>query len=131
VIQTRYGRVVDRIRAFNQEHNELRTNKASSTRDEGSDKRFSELKTEMGMLVKRGNYLKLSLFALLSSILGFVLTSFIIFFTYVLNIPQTYPIAILTLSAGLIMLVAGVAFAVKEIAVSYAAVVYEVESEHY
>jgi len=130
VIQTRYGRVVDRIRMFNQEHNDLTMNRASKY---GSDKerRIDELKTEVKMLMKRGNYLKLSLFGLFSSILAFILTSFLVFFAYLLGTSEIDPLAIVTFSAGLILLIAGVLYAVGEVAISYAAVVYEVESEHY
>ena len=131
VIQTRYGRVVDRIRVFNQEHLDLRTNKSSSKYGADYEKRIDELKTEVTMLMKRGNYLKLSLFALFSSMLGFILTSFVTFFAYLLNAAEIYPLAIATFSAGLVLLIAGVLFAVREVAVSYAAVIHEVKSERY
>lgn len=131
VIQTRYGRVVDRIRVFNQEHFDLRMNKSSSKYGADSEKRIEELKTEVTMLMKRGNYLKLSLFGLFSSILGFILTSFLVFFAYLFNTQEVNSLAIVTFSAGLLLLIAGVIFAVREVAVSYAAVIHEVESERY
>jgi hypothetical protein len=131
VIQTRYGRVVDRIRLFNQEHLDLRTNKSSSKYGADYEKRIDEIKTEVTMLMKRGNYLKLSLFALFSSMLGFILTSFLVFFAYLLNASEIYPLAIATFSADLVLLIAGVLFAVREVAVSYAAVIHEVKSERY
>ena len=131
VIQTRYGRVIDRIRVFNQEHLDLRTNKSSSKYGADYEKRIDEIKTQMTMLIKRGNYLKLSLFALFSSILGFILTSFLVFFAYLLNASEIYPFTIATFSAGLVLLIAGLLFAVKEIAISYAAVIHEVKSEKY
>jgi len=131
VIQTRYGRVVDRIRVFNQEHCDLKVNKSSSKYGAGSEKRIEELKTEVKMLMKRGNYLKLSLFGLFSSILAFILTSFLVFFAYLLNTSEIDSLAIVTFSAGLVLLIAGVLYAVREVAVSYAAVIYEVESEGY
>jgi len=130
VIQTRYGRVVDRIRGFNQEHCDLRINKSSSRY--GTDaRRTEELKTEVKMLLTRGNYLKLSLFGLFSSILAFIITSFLVFFAYLLNTSNIDSLAIVTFSAGLVLLIAGVLYAVREVSVSYAAVVYEVESERY
>jgi len=131
VIQTRYGRIVDRIRAFNQEHLDLRTNKSSSKYGADYEKRIDVIKTQVTMLMKRGNYLKLSLFAIFSSILGFILTSFLVFFAYLLNAPEIYPLAIATFSAGLLLLIAGVLFVVREVADSYAAVIHEIKSERY
>jgi len=131
VIQTRYGRVVDRIRMFNQEHCDLRVNQSLSKSGAASEKRNEELKIEVKMLLERGNYLKLSLFGLFSSILAFILTSFLVFLAYLLNTLEIDPLAIITFSAGLVLLIAGVLYAVREVAVSYSAVVYEVESEQY
>jgi len=131
VIQTRYGRVVDRIRVFNQEHFDLKMKKSSSRYGVDFEKRAEELKTEVKMLLKRGNYLKLSLFGLFSSILGFILTSFLIFFAYLLGTAEIDSLAVITFSIGLVLLIAGVIYAVREVAVSYTAVIYEVKSEQY
>lgn len=122
---------MDRIRVFNQEHFDSKMHKSSSKYGADAEKRIEELKTEVTMLMKRGNYLKLSLFALFSSILGFVLTSFLMFFAYLLNATEIDSLAIATFSAGLVLLIVGVLFAVREVAVSYAAVIHEIESEKY
>jgi len=116
---------------FNQEHCNLTVNNFSSKHGADSTKRLDELKTEVKMLMKRGNYLKLSLFGLFSSILAFILTSFLVFFAYLLNTSAIDSLAIITFSAALVLLIAGVLYAVKEVAVSYAAVIYEIESERY
>lgn len=76
VIQTRYGRVIDRIKVFNQEHSSLTTNKSSSKYDMDSKKRIDDLKTQVTMLMKRGNYLKLSLFGLFFQYFGLHLDIF-------------------------------------------------------
>ena len=131
VIQTRYGRVVDRIRTFNQEHFDLRKSKSSSKYGADYEKRIEEIKIEIAMLVKRGNFLKLSLFSLFSAILGFILTSFLIFLAYLLNIAGIYPASIVTFSIGLLLLIAGVMYAIREVSVSYAAVIHETKSEQY
>jgi len=131
VIQTRYGRVVDRMRLFNQEHFDLRRSKSSSTCGVDYEKRIEEIKTEVAMLVKRGNFLKLSLFGLFSAILGFILTSFLVFSAYLLNVSDLYSAAIVTFSVGLLLLIVGVMFAIREVAVSYAAVIHETRSEKY
>lgn len=70
VIQNRYGRVIDRIRIFNQEHFELKRSKSSSKYGDDYEKRIEEIKIEVGMVMKRGNYLRLSLFSLFSGILS-------------------------------------------------------------
>lgn len=131
VIQNRYGRVIDRIRIFNQEHFELRKNKSSSKHGTDYEKRIEEINIEVGMLMKRGNYLKLSLFSLFSGILSFIVTSFLLFSAYLLEAATIYPVVIATLSIGLLLIIIGVLYAVREVAVSYAAVVHEVKSEQY
>jgi hypothetical protein len=83
------------------------------------------------MLMRRGNYLKLSLFALFSGILGFILTSFLIFSAYILDDSVLYSLAIITFSAGLLFLIIGVLYAIREVAISYAAVIHETKSEQY
>jgi Na+/melibiose symporter-like transporter len=131
VIQTRYGRVVDRMRTFNQEHFDLRRSKSSSQYGPEHEKRIEEIRTEVAMLVKRGNYLKLSLFGLFTGILSFILTSFLIFSAYLLNADEIYPVTIVTFSVGLLLVIVGVLYAIVEVFTSYAAVVHEIESEQY
>jgi hypothetical protein len=131
VVQTRYGRVVDRIRVFNQEHFDLRKNKTSSKFGEDYQRRIEEIKIEVAMLMRRGNFLRLSLFALFSSILSFIVTSFLIFSAYLLNLLGLYSIAFVFFSLGLLLLIGGVVYAIREVAVSYTAVVHEIKSEQY
>jgi hypothetical protein len=118
------------MRTFNQENFELRKNRSSSKHGSDYEARISEIKVEIAMLVKRGNFLKLSLFALFSGILSFVLTSFFIFSAFLLNISELYPAAIATFSVGLLLMIVGVVYAIREVATSYAAVIHEVESAH-
>ena len=131
VIQSRYGRVIDRIRIFNREHFELKRSKSSSKYGADYEKRIEEIKVQVNMLVKRGNYLKLSLFSLFSGILSFILASFVLFSAYLLDVSEIYPIVIATFSAGLLLIIVGVLYAIREVAVSYAAVVHEIKSEQY
>jgi hypothetical protein len=131
VIQNRYGRVIDRIRIFNQEYFELKRSKSSSKYGADYERRIEEIKVQVIMLMKRGNYLKLSLFSLFSGILSFILTSFLIFSAYLLEISEVYPIVIATFSVGLLLIIVGVLYAVREVAISYAAVVHEIKSEQY
>jgi len=83
------------------------------------------------MLMTRGNYLKLSLFSLFSGILSFILTSFLLFSAFLLEVSEIYPLVIVTFSAGLLLIIVGIMYAVREVAVSYAAVVHEIRSEQY
>jgi len=82
VIQNRYGRVIDRIRIFNQEHFELKRSKSSSRYGADYERLVEEIKVQVVMLMKRGNYLKLSLFSLFSGVLSFISTSFLLFSAY-------------------------------------------------
>ena len=129
VIQSRYGRVIDRIRIFNREHFELKRSKSSSKYGADYEKRIEEIKVQVNMLVKRGNYLKLSLFSLFSGILSFILASFVLFSAYLLDVSEIYPIVIATFSAGLLLIIVGVLYATREVATSYTAVIYEIKSE--
>jgi hypothetical protein len=131
VIQTRYGRVVDRMRTFNQEHFDLNKSKSSSKYGPEYERRIEEIRTEVAMLVKRGNYLKLSLFGLFTGILSFILTSFLIFSAYLLNVEEIYPVTIITFSVGLLLVIVGVLYAIREVFTSYAAVIHEIKSEQY
>ena len=131
VVQNRYGRVIDRIRIFNQEHFELKRSKSSSKYGVDYEKRIEEIKIEVGMLTKRGNYLKLSLFSLFSGVLSFILTSFLIFSAYLSEVLEIYPLVIATFSVGLLLITVGVLYAVREVAISYSAVVHEIKSEQY
>lgn len=81
--------------------------------------------------MKRGNYLRLSLLALFSGILGFILISFLIFFAYVLSDSDFYSAPIITFFAGLVLLIIGVLCAIRAVAVSYTAVIHEMRSEQY
>lgn len=83
------------------------------------------------MLIRRGNSLRISLFGLFSAILGFILTSFLIFSAYLFSVSEFYSAAIVTFSLGLLLLIVGVLFAIREVAVSYAAVVHETRGEQY
>jgi len=131
VIQTRYGRVVDRMRTFNQEHSDLRKNKSSSKYGPEYEKRIEEIRTQVAMLIERGNYLKLSLFGLFTGILCFILTSFLIFSAYLLSAEEIYPVTIVTFSVGLLLVIVGVLYAIREVFTSYTAVIHEIKSEQY
>jgi hypothetical protein len=119
------------MRAFNQEHFDLKKGKLSSKYGPDYERRIEEIRTEVTMLMKRGNYLKLSLFALFAGILSFILTSFLVFSTYLVNASEIYPVAIVTFSVGLLFIIVGVLYAIREVATSYAAVIHEINSEQY
>lgn len=70
------------------------------------------------MLLKRGNYLKLSLFALFSGVLSFILSSFLIFLAYLLNAVEIYPVTIAIFFIDLLLIIVGVVYAIREVAVS-------------
>jgi len=75
--------------------------------------------------------LKMSLFSLFSGILSFILTSFLLFSAYLLDVSEIYPVVIATFSVGLLFIIVGVLYAVREVAISYSAVIHEIKSEQY
>ena len=131
IIQTRYGRIIDRMRIFNQEHSDLKKSKSASKYGEDYEKRMGEIKIQMSMLIKRGNYLKLSLFSLFSGILSFILTSLLIFSTYLLNRLDIYYATLVIFSLGLVLITVGMYFVIREVATSYATILHDVKSEQY
>lgn len=131
VIQTRYGRIIDRMRIFNQEHSDLKKSKSASMYGEDYEKRMREIKIQMTMLIKRGNYLKLSLFSLFSGILSFILTSLLIFSAYLLNRLDIYYVTLVIFSLGLVLITVGMYFVIREVAKSYATILHDIKSEQY
>ncbi len=122
-IQTRYGRVIDRIRVFGAE---VREDYPECCSPEMREKRKKSVKTQTEILLKRGRYLRNALFFLYLSVLFASITSFIILASFM---GDTMGTEVITLSTGLVFLVLGMISAIQDVALSYRAVELEIELE--
>ena len=112
-LQNRYGRVIDRIRAFHYEM--LRKDKASKFAEE-----------QLDILIRRGRLLRNSMTAMLLCILFAVLTTILLLFHSIFSINAF--IILLFFFVSLLSLFLAMIFAVIEIFISYDAVIKEDEA---
>ncbi len=122
-IQTRYGRVIDRIREFGFE---MRQGHPECCSEETRNRRKKSVVTQTEILLKRGRYLRNSLFSLYLAVLFASLTSFLILLSFMI---ETKGLEIVLLSVGMLFLVLGMASAIQDVALSYKAVELEIELE--
>jgi len=128
IIQTRYGRVVDRIRAINNERLDLIkrsvTKRASKIEKIWNDYRLQDLRKQMTILVKRGKLLKDALKYMFISIFTFIISSLLLFIEQVTEIPISVAV-LLSFSVGMLMLFMACVNAIKEVAGSFEAVMFD------
>ena len=122
-IQTRYGRVIDRIREFGAE---MRKDHPGCCSEEMRKKRRKSVNTQTELLLKRGRYLRNALFFLYLAVLLASLTSFLILASFVVD---TMGLEVFLLSVGMVFLVLGMISAIQDVALSYRAVELEMELE--
>jgi hypothetical protein len=116
-IQNRYGRVIDRIREFNTE-----------MREKISDKRRESIDIQTELLVKRGIFLRNSLFLLFFSVILSSLSSFIILLE-ALTSTSLEPMATIFFSMALLSMFTGMIYAILDVSLSYDAIEKEIEIE--
>jgi len=112
-LQSRYGRVIDRIRIFHYEI--LKKDKIS---------KFAE--QQLDILIRRGKLLRNSMFGVLLCILFAVLTTIFLLINSIFNV--FHSLVLIFFSISLISLLMAMLFAVIEIFISYDAVLKEDES---
>ena len=116
-IQNRYGRIIDRIREFNME-----------LRENVSEKRRKSIDIQTELLVKRGVFLRNSLFLLFFSVVLSSLSSFIILLEALLS-TSLEPMATLFFSLALLSMFTGMIYAILDVSLSYEAIEKEIEIE--
>ena len=130
VTQTRYGRIVDRIRKINYERRTM-IKKAlieRITRPEKiwNEKRLQCLQEQISILVRRGKLLKDSLKFLFIVIFTSITSSLLLFIEQIIRTKLS--IAVLTLFVfGMIMLFMACVNVIKEVAKSYNAVIFDID----
>jgi len=114
-LQNRYGRVIDRIRAF---HYEMLRNTETP--------KFVE--EQLDILIRRGKLLRNSMTAMLLCILFAVLTTILTTILLLFDTPLNAFIVLLSFFISLLSLFLAMIFAVIEIFISYDAVIKEDEA---
>lgn len=120
----RLSRVVDRIRALNQEKIAIAK---KPKRDEIEQERFDSIEHQGKLLVDRARLLKRSSGATLLAILLFVITSVLIGLSYVLKVNMV-TLTIGAFLVGMIIILGGVAFAYLEIRISHDTIREEIDA---
>jgi hypothetical protein len=131
VIQTRYGRVVDRIRTINSERLEIikiiMMKKISKIEKSWNDYRLDDFQKQMEILVKRGKLLKNSLQYMFISIFTFIISSLLLFVNSVVHTSLSW-IVLLFFSFGMVMLFLACVEVIKEVSSSFHAVMYDIDT---
>ena len=131
VVQTRYGRVVDRIRAINKERLQLikssMAGSISNFEKKWNDFRLYDLEKQMQILVRRGKLLKDSLQFMFISIFISVLSSLLIFVEQIIGIPLN-SIVLLCFTFGMLLIFMSCFYILKEVGGSYNAVLLDIHT---
>lgn len=130
-IQTRYGRIIDRVRALNEERRAIKTTVGVYSASNSSELRHQKerlefIETILEKLAKRGLYLKWALFLMFSSTFCFVATSFLILIS-AFTITQGYLVLGL-FSIGMMFVLVGSALLILEVALSYTMTMMEIKA---
>ncbi|MEM2942842.1 MAG: DUF2721 domain-containing protein [Candidatus Bathyarchaeia archaeon] len=130
IIQTRYGRVVDRIRYLLSERRNLQQEvvkeQATAADTDFVMSRLSNIDAQIELLLRRGLKLKRALFLAFSAVFSFIFTSFLTLIGTATGAGIIIPLVALTFFLGMFFLLLGAVTTVNEIANSYDAVTKEV-----
>jgi len=131
IIQTRYGRIVDGIRAINAERlglvKEIMMKKISETEIVWNENRLEDLEQQMSILLRRGKLLKYALQFMFVSVFTSVISSLLLFIQYVLGTLMTLPI-IFFFTLGMVLIFMGSINTLREVGTSYDAVVLDTKT---
>jgi hypothetical protein len=131
VIQTRYGRIVDRIRTLNMERRELikqtLIKRISKFEKIWNDNRLQCLQEQMAILLRRGKLLKDSLRFMFIVIFSSIASSLILFIEQITKAPLS-SIVLSLFVFGIIMLFIACINVIKEVSNSYNAVIYDIDT---
>ncbi len=131
VIQTRYGRVVDRIRSLNNERLELirtaMTKKISKVEKTWNEHRLNGIQEQMSVLIIRGRLLKDSLKYMFSSIFTFIISSLLLFVEQITKIFLSLIVLVL-FTFGMVMLFFACFNIIREVISSYEAVIFDIDT---
>lgn len=131
VVQTRYGRIVDRIRSLNSERLELIKceimKKISKIEKIWNDYRLKTIEEQMIVLIERGEFLKNALKFMVISIFTAIISSLLLLIEQIAAMSLSVFVLVL-FSLGMLMLFLACINVIREVTSSYKAVIYELDS---
>ncbi|MCZ2845287.1 MAG: DUF2721 domain-containing protein [Candidatus Bathyarchaeota archaeon] len=131
VIQTRYGRIVDRIRILNSERLELIKKeilkKVSKIEKIWNDYRLKGIQEQVAILIIRGKLLKDALKYMFISIFTAIISSLLLLIEQIIRFSLLLIILALFI-LGMVMLFLACINVIKEVSKSYQAVIYELDT---
>jgi Na+/melibiose symporter-like transporter len=131
IIQTRYARVVDRIRIINAERLELvkalAMNDISDIETVWNENRMEDLESQISILLRRGKLLKNALQFMFLSVFTSIISSLLLFIQYMVGTSMTLPIIAL-FSVGMVLIFMGSICTLKEMGKSFAAAVLDTKT---
>jgi hypothetical protein len=131
IIQTRYARVVDRIRIINAERLELvkalAMNDISDIETVWNENRMEDLESQISILLRRGKLLKNALQFMFLSVFTSIISSPLLFIQYMVGTSMTLPIIAL-FSVGMVLIFMGSICTLKEMGKSFAAAVLDTKT---
>ncbi|MFA5771308.1 MAG: DUF2721 domain-containing protein [Thermoplasmata archaeon] len=124
LLQNRYGRIIDRIRFFEVERRAL----TGGELNEKQKRRMEIIEQQLKILLKRGRYIKNSLFYILLSALLVVLFSFTALISSAIGNDVGQYVSFALFGISLLAVFAGVLYAILEIQISYKAVLIDIDA---
>ena len=131
IVQTRYGRVVDRIRIINAERlgllKAIAIRQISDVEITWNENRLEDLEEQMTILLKRGKLLKDALQFMFVAVFTSIFASLLMFIQYFFQI-QTGLLVVIFFTVGMILIFMGSISTLREIATSYDAAVMDTKT---
>ena len=126
----RHSALVNRIRLLDDEKRQIRRRMVSGNPSETEEARLRSIKNQLNLLLPRLAYVRNGMLCHLIAVLFFVVTSFLIGLGHLPTPSGPTQTAIsITFTAGMFLVLVGVAFLALEVFVSYKVIVVEVTEE--
>ena len=131
IVQTRYGRIVDRIRIINNERLGLIKDdifkEVTKIEKKWNTYRLQGLQQQVSILILRGKLLKNALQLMFLAIFTSILSSTLLFIEQIAGISVS-TIVVLLFATGMIMLFIACLYILREVTQSYSAVMYDIDT---
>jgi len=130
VLQTRYGRIVDRMRTLNHERRNIVRSKIlnrSEIEKTWDQNRLSDIDEQMKILFRRGKLLKNALMYMFIAIFTSIIASFLLLIELLTTVKLTPVVLFMLLFVMIMLFVAGIN-GIREVTSSYTAVMFDIDT---
>lgn len=130
VLQTRYGRIVDRMRTLHHERRNIIKSKILSRSEiekTWDQNRLSDIDEQMKILVRRGKLLKDALQYMFIAIFAAIIAPFLLLIEMLTTVMLTLVVLFLLLFVMIMLFIAGVN-GIREVTSSYTAVMFDIDT---